>query len=81
MMKWRAFLKIAMSLEDSGLLLKRVSESIQNKAKEQRRGFLSMLLGTLDASLSGDMLFVKKVKGATEIFALDLSILCLMTIA
>ena len=81
MMKWRAFLKTVMSLEDSGLLLKGVSEAIQNKAKEQRRRFLSMLLGTLVASLSGDMLFVKKVKGATEIFALDLSILCLTTIA
>ena len=37
-------IKIVKSLENSGLLLKRVSEAIQNKAKEQRREFLSMLL-------------------------------------
>ena len=39
-------LKIVKSLEDSGVLLKGVSETIQNEAKEQRGGFLSMLLGT-----------------------------------
>ena len=39
-------LKIVKSLEDSNLLLKGVSETIQHEAKEQRRGFLSMLLGT-----------------------------------
>ena len=49
-------LKIAKSLEDSGVLLKGVSETIQHEAKEQRGGFLSMLLGTLGASLLGDML-------------------------
>ena len=38
--------KIVKSLEDSGLLLKGVSETIQNEAKEQKGGFLSMLLGT-----------------------------------
>ena len=56
-------LKIVRSLEDSGLLLKGVSETIQNEAKEQRGGFLSMLLGMLAASLLGDMLFGKKGKG------------------
>ena len=40
-------LEIVRSLEDSGLLLKGVSETIKNEAKEQKRGFLSMLLGTL----------------------------------
>ena len=55
-------LKIVRSLKDSGLLLKRVKETIQNEAKEQRGGFLSMLLGTLGASLLGDMLFGKKGK-------------------
>ena len=54
-------LKIVKSLEDSGVLLKGVSETIQNEAKEQR--FLSMLLGTLGASLLGDILFGKKGKG------------------
>ena len=49
-------LRIVKSLEDSGVLLKGVSETIQNEAKEQRGGFLSMLLGTLGASLLGDVL-------------------------
>ena len=49
-------LKIVKSLEDSGVLLKGVSETIQNKVKEQIGGFLSMLLGTLGASLLGDVL-------------------------
>ena len=49
-------LKIVKSLEDSGVLLKGVSETIQNEAEEQRGGFLSMLLGTLGASLLGDIL-------------------------
>ena len=49
-------LKITKSLEDSGVLLKGVSEAIQHEAKEQRGGFLSMLLGTLGASLLGDIL-------------------------
>ena len=49
-------LKIVKSLEDSDLLLKGVSETIQHEAKEQRGGFLSMLLGTLGASLLGDIL-------------------------
>ena len=49
-------LKIIKSLEDSGVLLKGISETIQHEAKEQRGGFLSMLLGTLGASLLGDVL-------------------------
>ena len=49
-------LKIVKSLEDSGVLLKGVSETIQHEAKEQRGGFLSMLLGILGASLLGDVL-------------------------
>ena len=49
-------LKIVKSLEDSGVLLKGISETIQHEAKEQRGGFLSMLLGTLGASLLGDVL-------------------------
>ena len=49
-------LEMVKSLEDSGVLLKGVSETIQNEAKEQRGGFLSMLLGTLGASLLGDLL-------------------------
>ena len=49
-------LKIVKSLEVSGVLLKGVSETTQNEAKEQRGGFLGMLLGTLGASLLGDIL-------------------------
>ena len=49
-------LKIVKSLEDSNVLLKGVSETIQHEAKEQRGGFLSMLLGTLAASLLSDVL-------------------------
>ena len=49
-------LKIVKSLEDSGVLLKGVSETIQNEAKEQRGRFLSMLQGTLGASLLDDLL-------------------------
>ena len=49
-------LKIVKSLESSGVLLKGVSETIQHEAKEQKGGFLSILLGTLGASLLGDVL-------------------------
>ena len=44
------------SLEDSVFLSKVVSETIQNEAKEQKRGFLNMLLGTLGASLLENIL-------------------------
>ena len=47
----KQFLKIVKTLEDFDLLLKEVSETIQNDTKKQRGGFLSMLLGTLGASL------------------------------
>ena len=57
-------IEIVKSLEDSGLLLKRVSETIQNEAKEQKEGFLSMLLGTLGASLSGNILAGKRINRA-----------------
>ena len=48
-------IKIIKSLEDSGLLLKGVTETVQNEIKEQKGGFLSMLLGTLGASLLGNL--------------------------
>ena len=47
-------LKIVKSLKDSELLLKGVCETTKDEAKEQKGGFLSMLLGTLGASLLGD---------------------------
>ena len=49
-------IKIVKSLEDSGSLLKGVSDTIQNEAKQQKRGFLSRSLGTLGTSLLGDIL-------------------------
>ena len=49
-------IKIVKSLEDSGLLLKGVTKTVQNEVKEQKGGFLSMLLGTLGASLLGNIL-------------------------
>ena len=54
-------IKIIKSLENSGLLLKGVSETVQNEVKEQKGGFFSMLLGTLGASLLGNLLTVKEV--------------------
>ena len=49
-------MKIIKALENSGILLKEVSKTIKNETKEQRGGFLSMLLGTLGASLLGNLL-------------------------
>ena len=54
-------IKIVKYLEDSGLLLKGVSKTVQNEAKEQKGGFLSMLLGTLGASLLGNLLTGKRI--------------------
>ena len=48
--------EIVKRLEDSGLLLKGVPETVQNEVKEQKGGFISMLLGTLGASLLGNIL-------------------------
>ena len=49
-------IKLVKSFDDSGLLLKGVTETVQNEVKEQKGGFLSMLLGTLGASLLGNIL-------------------------
>ena len=49
-------LKIVKSLEDSDILLDGITETVENEVKEQKGGFLSMLLGTLRASLLGDLL-------------------------
>ena len=54
-------IKIVKSLKDSGLLLKGVTESVQNEIKEQKGGLLSMLLGTLGATLLGNLLTGKGV--------------------
>ena len=49
-------MKIVQLLEESGLLIKRVSETIKNEAKEQKGGFVGILLSTLGASLLGNLL-------------------------
>ena len=49
-------MNIVKSLEESGLLIKGVSETTKSKGKEKRYGFLDMLLGTLGASLLGNLL-------------------------
>ena len=54
-------IKIVKSLEDSELLLKGVTESVQNEGKEQQGGFLSMLLGIVGASLLGNLLTGKGI--------------------
>ena len=59
-------IEIVKSLEDSGLLLKGVSKTIQNEAKKKKDGFLSMLLGTLGANLLGNTLAVKRINRAGE---------------
>ena len=48
-------MKIIKSLEESGLLIKDVSETVKNEGKEKKEGFLSMLLGTLSANLLGSL--------------------------
>ena len=49
-------MKIVQDLEDSNILLKEVTKTIVNGIKEQKRGFLGILLGTLGASLLGNLL-------------------------
>ena len=44
-------IKIIQALDDSNILLKGVTKTIKNETKEQKGGFLSMLLSTLGASL------------------------------
>ena len=58
-------MKIVESLEESGLLIKGVSKTIKNEAKEQKRRFFGILLGSLAASLLGSALAGKrKVRGS-----------------
>ena len=54
-------IKIIQSLEDSNILLKGVTNTIKNEAKEQKGGFLSMLLGTLGTSLLENLLSGKGI--------------------
>ena len=57
-------IKTVQALEDSNILLKGVTKTIENKAKEQKGGFLSMLLGTIGASFLGNLLTGKGIEGA-----------------
>ena len=59
-------IKIIKELENSDILLKGVSKIIENEIKEQRGGFLSMLLGTLGASLLGNVLTGKGIMRAGD---------------
>ena len=59
-------MKIIKPLEESGLLIKGVRETIKNEAKEQNGGFLGMLLGTLGASLLWTLLTHKGTIRACE---------------
>ena len=54
-------IKIVQALEDPNILLKEVTKTIKNETKEQKGGFLSMLLGTLGASLLGNLLTGKGI--------------------
>ena len=54
-------MKIVQALKDSNVLLKGVTKTIKNEAKEQKGGFLGVLLGTLGASLLGNMLAGKEI--------------------
>ena len=49
-------IKIVQALDDSNILLKGFTDTVKNETKEQKGGFLSMLLGTLGASLLGNLL-------------------------
>ena len=59
-------IKIVKSLENSGFLLKGVTETVQNEVKQQKGGFLSMLLSTLGASLFGNLLTGRGINRAGE---------------
>ena len=59
-------MKVIEALENSGILLKGVSKTIENENKEQRGGFLSMLLSTLGASLLGNLLTRKRIMRAAD---------------
>ena len=59
-------MKIIQALEDSDILLKGVTKTIKNETKEQKGGFLSMLLGTLGAILLGNLLTGKRIVRASS---------------
>ena len=67
-------MKIVQAIEDHNISLKGIIKTIENETKEQKGGFLGMLLVTLGASLLGNMLTGKRIlkagygnKGGKEI--------------
>ena len=60
MKKWMT-IKIFQALENSNILIKGITKTVKNETKEQKGGFLSMLLGTLGASLLGNLLTGKGI--------------------
>ena len=60
-------IKIVRSLEESSLLLKGVTGTVQNEVKEQKGGFLSMLLDTLGASLLRNLLTNRQINKAGKV--------------
>ena len=54
-------MKIVQAHEDSNILLKGITQTTKNETKEQKGWFLSILLGTLGASLLGNLLTGKGV--------------------
>ena len=58
-------MKIVKSLKEPGLLIKAVSQTIKNEAKEQKERFLGILLDTLSGRLLGNLL---TGKGTTKAF-------------
>ena len=59
-------MRIVKSLEESGLLIKGVSQAIKNEVKEQKGGLIEMLLDTLGATLLGNLLTGKVTIRAGE---------------
>ena len=59
-------IKIVQALEDSNILLKEITKTIKNETKEQKGGFLRLLLGTLGGSLLGNLLSGKGIRTVVE---------------
>ena len=59
-------MKIVKSLEESGLLIKGVTETVENEVKEQKGGFLGMLTATLAVSLLGSVLKSTRIVSVSE---------------
>ena len=54
-------IKIVQALKNSNAFINGVTKTIKNETKKQKGGFLSMLLGTIEASLFGNLLSRKGI--------------------